>query len=109
MTTSLVSSLAQNGSVPVHNSAGILHQSRPCRVRQRDETGFPEFTLPNREDPVVEIHVGFIQGQSLPWAEAGSREKPDESCIGQRPEARWRSKPGGLFHQSANLLGAEDM
>ena len=63
----------------------IVRKGRTSRVCHGDETGFSEFALPNRQDSAVEINVRLIQGKSLPWAEACSREKPDESCVGQRP------------------------
>jgi hypothetical protein len=55
----------------------VLLQRRAGRRIDRDDPGLSKFRLADREQTVVQIHVGSVERKSLTRAQARSGEEPD--------------------------------
>jgi hypothetical protein len=68
----------------------LAYFTRAARVESASGTkrDFPNLLCRMDKIPLLRSTSEFFEGQSLSWAEACSREEPDESCVGQRPQSR---------------------
>ena len=60
---------------------GILLQGLACGGFEWNEARFSELRLSNRENPVIEIHVGPVERQRFTRAETRRRKQPDKGRV----------------------------
>ena len=87
----------------------ILHKGSTCRVLYRDEAGLSELRLTDREDTVLEVHVGNFESVRLTRPKSGSRKETDERYIGHCAQPCRRGKSGGLGHETLYFLVGENV
>jgi hypothetical protein len=74
---------------------------------QRHLTGLAQLGTPDREHPLLEIHVRAVQRHRLTGAQPGDRHQPDQGLEARRPK-RVRQRAGG-DHQRGDLRRGEQI